>query len=100
MQSFVQNSKISDKPIYDIANLNSEMINKLNVKIGIITVPADSAQEVADLMVKAGVEAIWNFAPVNIVLPKDIIISNMDLATSLSVLSHQLYLKKHKKGEE
>ena len=77
-----------------------EMINKLNVKIGIITVPADSAQEVADLMVKAGVEAIWNFAPVNIVLPKDIIISNMDLATSLSVLSHQLYLKKHKKGEE
>ena len=94
------NSKINDKPVYDIANLNSDMIKNLNVKIGIITVPAESAQEVADVMAKSGVEAIWNFAPIKLILPKDIIVSNMDLATSLSVLSHQLYLKKHKKGEE
>lgn len=90
----------NDKPIYDVNDLSLETIEELNAKIGIIAVPAEFAQEIADKMVVAGVEAIWNFAPTKLILPKDIIVSNMDLATSLAVLSHQLYLKKHKKGEE
>lgn len=90
----------NDKPIYDVNDLSLETIEELNAKIGIIAVPAEFAQEIADKMVAAGVEAIWNFAPTKLILPKDIIVSNMDLATSLAVLSHQLYLKKHKKGEE
>ena len=90
-------TKIDDKPVYDIEKLNGETLNELNAKIGIISVPATAAQEVTDKMVEAGVEAIWNFAPIKLVLPKDIIVSNMDLAASLAVLSHQLYLKKHKK---
>lgn len=90
----------NDKPIYDVNDLSLETIEELNAKIGIIAAPAEFAQEIADKMVAAGVEAIWNFAPTKLILPKDIIVSNMDLATSLAVLSHQLYLKKHKKGEE
>lgn len=90
----------NDKPIYDVKDITSETLEKLNAKIGIIAIPAEFAQEIADKMVQAGVEAIWNFAPTKLYLPKDIIVSNMDLATSLAVLSHQLYLKKHKKGEE
>lgn len=90
----------NDKPIYDVNDLSLEIIEELNAKIGIIAAPAEFAQEIADKMVAAGVEAIWNFAPTKLILPKDIIVSNMDLATSLAVLSHQLYLKKHKKGEE
>lgn len=90
----------NDKPIYDVNDLSLETIDELNAKIGIIAAPAEFAQEIADKMVAAGVEAIWNFAPTKLILPKDIIVSNMDLATSLAVLSHQLYLKKHKKGEE
>ena len=35
---------------------------KLNVKIGIITVPVDSAQQVCDMLVESGILAIWNFA--------------------------------------
>ena len=90
----------NDKPIYDVNDLSLETIEELNAKIGIIAAPAEFAQEIADKMVAAGVEAIWNFAPTKLILPKDVIVSNMDLATSLAVLSHQLYLKKHKKGEE
>lgn len=88
---------INDKPVYNVSEINKELLEKLNAKIGVISVPAEAAQEVADKMVNAGVEAIWNFAPTKLLLPKDIIVSNMDLATSLAVLSHQLYLKKHKK---
>ena len=88
---------INDKPVYNVSEINKELLEKLNAKIGVISVPAEAAQEVADKMVSAGVEAIWNFAPTKLLLPKDIIVSNMDLATSLAVLSHQLYLKKHKK---
>ncbi len=90
----------NDKPIYDVNDINKETLDEFNAKIGIIAVPAEVAQDIADKMVAAGVEAIWNFAPTKLILPKDIIVSNMDLATSLAVLSHQLYLKKHKKGEE
>lgn len=89
----------NDKPIFDVQQITKETLEELNAKIGIISVPAEFAQEIADKMVSAGVEAIWNFAPTKLILPKDIIVSNMDLATSLAVLSHQLYLKKHKKGE-
>lgn len=90
----------NDKPIYDVNDITKETLEKFNALIGIIAVPAEFAQDIADKMVAAGVEAIWNFAPTKLILPKDIIVSNMDLATSLAVLSHQLYLKKHKKGEE
>lgn len=90
----------NDKPIYDVKDISKETLDEFNAKIGIIAVPAEFAQDIADKMVAAGVEAIWNFAPTKLILPKDIIVSNMDLATSLAVLSHQLYLKKHKKGEE
>lgn len=92
-------TEVDGKKIYDIAELNKDFIDSLNAKIGIITVPAEVAQDIADLMVKSGVEGIWNFAPTKLILPSDTIISNMDLATSLAVLSHQLYLKKNKKGE-
>ena len=96
----INGTTCNDKPIYDVNDINKETLDEFNAKIGIIAVPAEVAQDIADKMVAAGVEAIWNFAPTKLILPKDIIVSNMDLATSLAVLSHQLYLKKHKKGEE
>ena len=61
-----------------------------NVKIGIITVGAGSAQEVADAMVAAGIRAIWNFAPCELVLPADVVLKQENLALSLAFLSSRL----------
>lgn len=66
------------------------MIERMHVNIGIITVPADEAQNIADMMADGGIHAIWNFAPVHLKVPKDIIVENVQLAQSLGVLTHKL----------
>ena len=69
-----------------------ETLRKKNIKIGMICVPPEEAQGVADKMTKAGVRAILNFAPVNLKTPKDIYISNVDMACELESLV--FFLKK------
>ena len=64
-----------------------------NVSIGIITVPAEFAQQVCDALVEAGVEAIWNFAPLRLQVPEGILVQNENLAVSLTALRMQLKLK-------
>jgi redox-sensing transcriptional repressor len=67
-----------------------DLARRMRVMIGIITVPAQDAQGVADLMVEAGIRAIWNFAPVRLQLPEHIIVRNEDLYCSLAALSQKL----------
>jgi redox-sensing transcriptional repressor len=67
----------------------------MGIHIGIITVPAKEAQSVADLMVEGGIRAIWNFAPVALTLPNEIIVQNEDLYNSLAVLSWKLANRIH-----
>jgi redox-sensing transcriptional repressor len=57
------------------------------INIAVITVPAESAQEVADTLVDAGIKAIWNFAPKDLRLPSHVVLQRTDLATSFAVLS-------------
>lgn len=83
---------INGKPVYGLNKLTST-VERLNIQIGIIAVPASAAQEVADLMVKSGIKAIWNFASVHLNLPADIALKNEDLAASLALLSMQLQRK-------
>jgi redox-sensing transcriptional repressor len=66
-----------------------EMENYLrikNIKIGIIAVPSESAQEVADKMIAGGGRAILNFAPVSIKHPREVIIKQIDIAIELEKL--------------
>ena len=78
--------------IFDIARLPN-LASRMKVHIGIITVPEHEAQAVADLMVEAGILAIWNFAPRVISVPDDIIVENSDMYSSLAPLSHKLKLR-------
>ncbi len=75
--------------IYDIKEVE-KFIQTENISIGIIVVPADSAQEVADKMVTGGIKAILNFAPVHIVLPPEIKIHNVDLSIEFEGLTYYL----------
>ena len=58
--------------------------------MGIITVPAEGAQSVADQLIAGGIKAIWNFAPTHLDVPPNILVQNENMATSLAVLSVHL----------
>ena len=79
----------SGKSILSIDKLPS-FCKTHKVLMGIITVPANRAQEAADLLVENGIKAIWNFAPVYLDVPSNILVQNQNMATSLAVLSMHL----------
>lgn len=63
---------------------------RLHIKIGIITVPAEAAQETCDILVSSGVCAIWNFAPIHLETPENVLTQNENMAASLALLSKHL----------
>lgn len=77
------------KPIYSISQLES-FCRAHNVLMGIITVPAKYAQEVCEKLIESGIKAVWNFAPVHLDVPGNILVQNENMATSLAVLSMHL----------
>lgn len=81
--------KVNSKLVLDI-NKFDKIAKRLGVQIGIITVPEEHAQYAADIMVKAGIKAIWNFAPIKISVPPDVIVQHENLAASLVVLSQKI----------
>lgn len=89
----ITGSKIHGKAIFSIGNFK-ELTHKMDIKIGIIAVPREQAQVTADMMVDSGIEAIWNFAPVHLNVPENIIVENVNMASSLAVLFNKLMRKK------
>ena len=67
-----------------------DLAHRMHIVIGILTAPAERAQEIADLMVRSGIQAIWNFAPITLDLPADMIVENVELYASLAVFSRKL----------
>jgi redox-sensing transcriptional repressor len=65
-------------------------VRRGNIHLGILAVPGDAAQSIADMMVAAGIRGIWNFAPVKLLLPDTVVTHKEDLAEGLAVLSHRL----------
>lgn len=85
----IDKSKCDNKKTFYIDKMEN-LIKRMNIHIGIITVPKEAAQEVCDKMIKCGIKAIWNFAPVNLKIPENIVIKNEDLSASLLVLLKNL----------
>ena len=61
-----------------------------DVKLGIITVGQGSAQDVCDKLVQSGIKAIWNFAPVTLKVPNEVLLKQENLALSLAYLKGQI----------
>ena len=61
-----------------------------DVKLGIITVGQGSAQDVCDKLVESGIKAIWNFAPVTLKVPNEVLLKQENLALSLAYLKGQI----------
>lgn len=81
--------RIRNKTVFDLPELEG-ICRKRKIRIAIITVPAEYAQEIADVLINAGILAIWNFAPVHIKVPEHILVQNENMASSLAVLSNHL----------
>lgn len=76
---------INNKDVLDINHL-CEYCSGNDIKFGIITVPNESAQSVADKLIQCGIKGIWNFSSIRLQVPNEIIVQNENLATSFSVL--------------
>lgn len=74
-----------------------QFIKDNNVQIAALTIPKTKAAEMAELLIKYGVKAIWNFAHTDLNLPDDILIENVHLSESLMRLSYNItrYEKEH-----
>jgi len=82
-------SEIHGKPIFALDKL-LDLAPRMHVLIGVLTVPAAAAQEAADVMVFAGIRAIWNYTPCSLVVPDSVVVEDVKLASSLAVLSSRL----------
>ena len=81
--------KFNGIPISNI-DILEDVIKEQDIHIGVITLPATDAQYMADRMIRAGVRAIWNFAPVRLKVPEDIVLVSEDLSVSAGRLSYYL----------
>ncbi len=87
-------SSICNVPIYDINELETRR-KQYSAEIGIVAVPVDKAQEVADSMIASGIKALWNFTPFRIRAGEGIVIQNTSIYSHLAVMYNRLDLQKN-----
>ncbi|MCC3145264.1 redox-sensing transcriptional repressor Rex [Halanaerobium sp. Z-7514] len=80
---------INEREVKSVQEM-SQKVMKNEIKLGIISVPAEAAQAVADQMIEAGIKAIWNFAPTRLYVPEDVSVKNEDLAVGIVSLIYHL----------
>ena len=81
--------KWEDVILHDISEI-AEKVKEKEIQIGIIAVPAEAAQRVANMLISSGIRAILNFAPVRIVVPEDVELRSAELSSELECLSYFL----------
>jgi redox-sensing transcriptional repressor len=83
---------LNQVPIYPMYKLD-EFVRQNQVTIGVVAVPAASAQETVDILVRAGVSGILNFAPKAVATPGDVELRSVDLSVNMEILSFYLGLR-------
>ena len=77
---------IEVRPMEEVA----DFVEQNNVDIAVLTIPKNSAEEVAERLVSVGIKAIWNFAHVDLNVPEDVVVENVHLSESLMRLSYRV----------
>ncbi|HUE99343.1 MAG TPA: redox-sensing transcriptional repressor Rex [Anaerolineales bacterium] len=81
--------KAGDYEVFDTATLG-ERVKQSKIKIAMLTVPATSAQEMTDHLVKAGIKAILNYAPISLNVPRGVHVQYIDPVTHLQRMTYYL----------
>jgi redox-sensing transcriptional repressor len=79
-------SEVSGLPVCHLDDL-PDLVTELGIAVAIIATPADEAQEVADRVVEAGITSILDFTGESILVPDQVVVRRVDLATELQILS-------------
>jgi redox-sensing transcriptional repressor len=82
-------SNIEGIPVFPMESL-PEKQKEYGATIGIITVPVEKAQDVADFIVDNGIKALWNFTPFRIRVPKPIVVQNTSIYAHLAVMFNRM----------
>ncbi len=80
---------VQNIPIFPSASL-PEYLAAVRTDMAVLTLPAEAAQETAELLIQCGVRGIWNFTSVELELPPDVPVENVNFADSLMTLSYKL----------
>lgn len=81
--------KVNDIEIFSM-DMMVDKVRQNRIKVAMLTVPASAAQDVAEQLVKAGVKAILNYAPIHLNVPKDVRVQHIDPATHLQRMTYYL----------
>lgn len=85
----IHGKQIRNMEVQPMENMEA-FIKENNIDIAVLTIPKTGAVQVAEQLVKNGIKAIWNFAHVDLNVPKDIQVENVHLSESLMKLSYKL----------
>jgi len=80
---------INGIPIFHSDEFEAKML-EYHVNIGVLTVPIEIAQNITDKMIEGGVKAVWNFTPLRIRVPENIVVQNTSLYAHLAVMFNRL----------
>lgn len=81
--------KVRDLTVQPIDGLE-DFLKETEVEIAILAIPKTEAQELTDRLIACGIRAIWNFSHVDLTVPKDVYVENVNLIESLMTLSFRL----------
>lgn len=95
----LQGREVRGIPVQPMESVE-QFIRENDVDIAVLTIPKASAVEVAEMLVKNGIKAIWNFAHVDLNVPEDIQVENVHLSESLMKLSYNLERHSQEKGRQ
>lgn len=79
--------KIRDFEILDSQEIES-VVKENEIDIAILCIPKNGVQEIVNRLVSVGIKGVWNFAPIDLEVPKDVIVENVNLTESLFTLSY------------
>ncbi|HMM12659.1 MAG TPA: redox-sensing transcriptional repressor Rex [Bacteroidales bacterium] len=82
-------TELAGVPVFHLDKFR-DLASRLHITIGILTTPASAAQPIADLMVGWGIRAIWNFAPIPLIVPEHVIVQDTHIYANLAVILNKL----------
>lgn len=84
-------------PVYPMSRL-ADIVTAKNILVGIVTVPAASAQQVAERLIRADVKGILNFAPIRLKVPHHVYVEDVDITMCLEKVAYFSWLRTEERG--
>ena len=96
--SSIEGQEVRGLKIYSMDKLE-DFIKENDIDIAVLTLPKQGALEVSKTLTACGIKAIWNFAHVDLELPKDVVVENVHLSDSLMKLSYRINSSQENEAE-